>query len=91
LKIRYTTSRADPSRLASSAPTGTSKPTLASARAFLARVILAAIVGTGTRNARATCSVDRPATSLRVSATRPSRLSTGWQAVKISLSTSSVT
>lgn len=54
-------------------------------------MILAAIVGVGTRNARATCSVDRPPTSLRVSATRPSRESTGWQAVKTSLSTSSVT
>ncbi len=77
--------------MASSGPTGTSNPAFASARAFFARVIRAAIVGVGTRNARATCSVDRPPTSLSVSATRPSRVSTGWQAVKISLSTSSVT
>ncbi len=77
--------------MASSGPTGTSNPASASARAFFARVIRAAIVGVGTRNARATCSVDRPATSLSVSPTRPSRVRTGWQAVKSSLSTSSVT
>jgi hypothetical protein len=36
----------------------------------LARVMRAAIVGAGTRNARAACSVDRPPTSFSVRATR---------------------
>ena len=49
----------------------------------------ACTVGTGTRNARAISSLDRPPTTRRVSATRASRESTGWQLTNISARTSS--
>ena len=50
---------------------------------FLARVILAAIAGSLTRNARATSAVERPHNSLSVNATRASGAIAGWQQVKI--------
>src|SRR5918998_258198 len=56
---------------------------------FLARVILAAIVGSLTRNARATSAVERPHSSLSVSATRACGAIAGWQQVKIRRSLSS--
>ena len=49
----------------------------------------ACTVGTGTRNARAISSLDRPPTTRRVSATRASGESTGWQLTNISARTSS--
>ena len=56
---------------------------------FLARVIRAAIVGSLTRNARATSAVDRPHSSRSVSATCASTANAGWQHVQISRSRSS--
>ncbi|MEV4068119.1 hypothetical protein, partial [Nonomuraea dietziae] len=56
---------------------------------FLARVILAAMVASPTRNILAICRVVRPPTQRRVSATRASMDSAGWQQVKISRSRSS--
>ena len=50
-----------------------------------------AIVGSGTRNARAISSVVRPPSSRSVSATRASVDSTGWQAMNTSRSRSSPT
>ena len=50
-----------------------------------------AIVGSGTRNARAISSVVSPPSRRSVSATRASVDSTGWQAVNISRSRSSPT
>src|SRR4051812_30163894 len=50
-----------------------------------------ASVASGTRNARAISSVVRPPTSRRVSATRASRPSTGWQEMNTSRRTSSST
>ena len=55
----------------------------------MARTMRCAIVGSGTRNARAISSVVRPPSSRSVSATRASVESTGWQAMKISRSRSS--
>ncbi len=55
----------------------------------LARTRRCAIVSSPTRNARATASVDRPHTARNVSATWVSRVSAGWQQVKISRSISS--
>ncbi len=49
----------------------------------------ACTVGTGTRNARAISSLDRPPTTRRVSATRASGESTGWQLTNISARMSS--
>ena len=57
--------------------------------AFFARVILACTVAAGTRNALAISSLVSPPTTRRVSATRASRDSTGWQEMNISASTSS--
>ncbi len=56
---------------------------------FFARVIRAAIVGSLTRNARATSAVDNPHNSRSVSAICASRASAGWQQVQISRSRSS--
>ena len=75
----------------SSSPRGTSNGTCASASVRLARTMRCAIVGSGTRNARAISSVVRPPSSRSVSATRASVDSTGWQAVNISRSRSSPT
>ncbi len=75
------TSSTDDRRAASSAPRGTSKGTCASARVRLARTIRWAMVGSGTRNARAISSVVRPPSKRSVSATRASVERTGWQAV----------
>jgi hypothetical protein len=47
------------------------------------RLMRACTVGTGTRNARAISSLDRPPTTRRVSATRASGESTGWQLTNI--------
>ena len=85
------TSSTDDSRAASSAPRGTSKGTCASASVRLARTMRWAIVGSGTRNARAISSVVRPPSRRSVSATRASVESTGWQAVNTSRSRSSPT
>ena len=63
IESQVTTSRTDASRAASSVPTGTSNGTLASARAFFARVMRAAIAGAETRNARAICPAGRPPAS----------------------------
>src|SRR5690349_14223574 len=48
-----------------------------------------AIVGTGTRNARAISVVDSPPTVCSISATCASSASVGWQQVNMSLSCSS--
>ncbi len=56
---------------------------------FFARTMRCATVGSLCRKARAISSVDSPPRQRRVSATRDSRLSTGWHAVTISRSTSS--
>src|SRR5436309_6808838 len=55
----------------------------------LARTSRCAVVGSGTRKARAISAVDRPATSLSVSAARLSGGSPGWEHVKINRSRSS--
>ena len=83
------TSSTDASRGASSAPRGTSNGTCASASVRLARTMRWAIVGSGTRNARAISAVVRPPSRRSVSATRASVDSTGWQDVKIRRSRSS--
>ena len=57
--------------------------TRASASVRLARTMRWAMVGSGTRNARAISSVVRPPSRRSVSATRASVERTGWQAVKI--------
>ncbi len=57
----------------------------------LARTSRCAIVGSGTRNARAISAVVNPPSSRSVSATRAGRASAGWQHVKISRSRSSPT
>ena len=56
---------------------------------FFARVIRAAIVGSVTRNDRATSRVESPHSNRSVSATWDSGDSDGWQHVKISRSRSS--
>jgi len=56
---------------------------------FLARVMRAAMVGSDTRNARATSGVVSPHISRKVSAIRPSTAMAGWQQVKTSRSRSS--
>ncbi len=60
-----------------------------SARVRLARTIRWATVGSGSRNARAISAVLRPHSRRRVSATRASAGSTGWQATNSSRSRSS--
>src|SRR3954468_15452323 len=85
------TSSTDDSRAVNSGPVGTSKGTCAAVSVRLARTIRCASVASGTRNARAISSVVRPPTRRRVSATRASRLSTGWQEMKTSRRTSSST
>ena len=57
----------------------------------LARTRRLAIVASGTRSARAISAVDRPHSVRRLSATRASSASAGWQHVKISRSWSSRT
>lgn len=54
-----------------------------------ARTNRCAMVGSGTRNARATSAVDSPPSRRSVSATRAGSASAGWQQVKISRSWSS--
>src|SRR5215213_4458935 len=78
-----------PSRSRRSPADGSSNGTPAAAIVFLPRVMRACTVGTDTRNARAISSLDRPPTTRRVSATRASRESTGWQLTNISARTSS--
>src|SRR6266481_2652129 len=73
------TSSTEERRAASSPPRGTSKGTCASARVRLARTIRWAMVGSGTRKARAISSVVRPPSKRSVSATRASVERTGWQ------------
>ena len=79
------------SRSGSSASPGTRYGIPAALIFFLARTIRWAIVGSGTRNARAICGVSRPPRSRSVSATWAVRASAGWQQVKISRSRSSFT
>ena len=83
------TSRTASRRAGRSAAAGSSNRTFAAARVRLARTMRWAIVGVGVRNARATSSVLRPQTSLRVRAERASGDRIGWQAMKISPSRSS--
>lgn len=73
VKIRWTTSRTALTRPARWSGDGTRYGMRAVVIFFLARVIRAAIVGSGTRNARATSAVDSPHTSRSVSATWASR------------------
>ena len=68
---------------------GTSNGSLAALRARLARTMRCAMVGSGVRNARPISSVVRPPIKRNVRATRASVGSTGWQAMKMSRSTSS--
>ena len=77
------TSSTDASRGASSGPRGTSNGTRASDSVRLARTMRWAIVGSGTRKARAISAVVRPPSRRSVSATRASVASTGWQDVKM--------
>jgi hypothetical protein len=70
LKIRYVTASTADSREDSSTPSGTSYGKPPSRIVRLARTSLWAIVGSETRKARAISVVERPPTSLRVSATR---------------------
>ena len=79
----------EPSRSRRSSGGGSSNGTWAAAIVFFARVIRACTVAVGTRNARAISSLVRPPSTRRVSATRASRDSTGWQEMNISASTSS--
>src|SRR5207247_1816116 len=78
------TSSTDDRRAVRSAPRGTSNGTRASRRVRLARTMRCATVGSGTRNARAISSVVSPPSNRRVSATRASVESTGWQAMNMS-------
>ena len=57
----------------------------------MARVSRLAIVASGTRNALAISAVVSPASVRKVSATRASSVSAGWQHVNISRSRSSLT
>src|SRR6266567_8024226 len=84
------TSSTEASRLASSPGAGMTNGTFFSARVRLARTMRCAIVGSGTRNALAISYVVRPPIRRRVSAARASADSTGWQAMKISRSRSSL-
>src|SRR6266849_554932 len=72
----------DERRAARSSPRGTSNTTPFSASVRLARTIRWAMVGSGTRKARAISSVVRPPRRRSVSATRASVESTGWQETK---------
>ncbi len=78
------TSRTDAKRSARWLPCGTSNATSASASERFARTMRCAIVGSGTRNARAISFVVSPPISRRVRAIRASGDSTGWQAMKMS-------
>jgi hypothetical protein len=79
----------DARRAASWSAPGTSNGTFAAPSVRFRRTMRCAIVASGTRNARAISSVVRPPSRRRVSATRASVDSTGWQAVKTSRSRSS--
>ena len=76
-------------RSCSASPCGTSKGTRAAVSVRLARTMRWAMVGSGTRNARAISVVVRPPSKRSVSATWASLDSTGWQAVNTSRSRSS--
>ena len=81
---RYRTARTRASRSGSAASRGTAKGMPASRILRLARTRRCGIVVSETRKARAISGVCRPPTSRRVSATRASSASAGWQQVKIS-------
>src|SRR5215218_7875080 len=83
------TSSTEGRRSSSSAPRGTSNGTLASRSVRFARTSRCAIVDSEARKAMAISVVVSPPSSRRVSATRASRESSGWQQVKISASRSS--
>src|SRR5258707_1868540 len=85
------TSSTEGRRASSSSPRGTSKGTFASRSVRFARTSRWAIVDSLTRNARAVSAVVRPPSSRRVSATRASEESSGWQQVNIRPSRSSPT
>src|SRR3989344_3282727 len=87
--MRKITSSTEASRGARSAGPGTSNGTWAADRLRLARTMRWATGGSGTRNARAISAVVSPPNSSKVSATRASVGSTGWQAVKMRRSRSS--
>src|SRR5207253_2329566 len=78
-----------PMRAGSSSADGTRYGMRAPAIFFFARVMRAAMVGSLTRNARATSAVESPHSSRRVRATFASAASAGWQQVQISRSRSS--
>ena len=86
---RWITVRTASRRSGSSAGPGTRYGIRAAEIFFLARVTRAAIVGSGTRNARAISAVVRPHTSRSVSATCASRARAGWQQVNTRRSRSS--
>ena len=75
-----------PTRPGSSAASGTRNGIRAAAILRLARVSRCAIVVSATRKARAISATVRPPSNRRVSATRASGASAGWQQVKISRS-----
>src|SRR2546425_3559547 len=85
------TSSTEARRWRRSSSGGSSNGTRAAARERLAREILCATVDSWTRKARAISSVDSPPRSRSVSATRESGDSTGWHAMKMSRSRSSLT
>ena len=66
-------------RSLSSSAAGIANGALTCRSRLLARLIRCAMVVSGTRNARAICSLLRPATARRVSATWDGGLSAGWQ------------
>src|SRR6266849_4271619 len=83
------TSSTEESRAARSSPRGTSNGTRFSESVRFARTIRWAMVGSGTRNARAISSVVNPPSNRKARATRASGESTGWQAVNSRRSRSS--
>src|ERR1700716_1961589 len=85
------TSSTEARRWRRSSSGGSSNGTRAAARERLAREILCATVDSWTRKARAISSVDSPPRSRSVSATRESGDSTGWHAMKMRRSRSSLT
>src|ERR1700693_566890 len=85
------TSSTEARRWRRSSSGGSSNGTRAAARERLAREILCATVDSWTRKARAISSVDSLPRSRSVSATRESGDSTGWHAMKMSRSRSSLT
>src|SRR5205809_3429581 len=85
------TSSTDDRRAASSVLRGISNGTCASARVRFARTMRCATVDSGTRKARAISGVVSPPSRRRVSATRASVESTGWQEMNTRRSRSSPT